>query len=79
MTKEEDKKRNTMFKVGDCQGYINEDCENCGRHRVEHYSMGFDICEKCRWCKQLKRYISDEEFYRDDDAEETDSWLEHMK
>jgi len=62
-----------MLKVGECQGYANEDCPNCGRHRVEHYSKGFDICEKCHWCVQLNRYISDDEFY---DEEENYSWLE---
>ena len=54
-----------MLKVGECQGYIDEDCVNCGRHRVEHYSKGFDICEKCRWCPQLNEYVSDDEFYED--------------
>ena len=65
-----------MLKVGECQGYIDEDCVNCGRHRVEHYSIGFDICEKCRWCKQLNRQILDEEFY---DEEENYSWLSELK
>lgn len=65
-----------MLKVGECQGYIDEDCVSCGRHRVEHYSKGFDICEKCRWCKQLNRHILDEEFYRE---EENYSWLSELK
>lgn len=65
-----------MLKIGECQGYIDEDCSNCGRHRVEHYSKGFDICEKCRWCKQLDRHILDEEFY---DEEENYSWLSELK
>ena len=47
----------------ECEGYISEECENCGRIRVEHYSSGHDICEKCRWCKQLKRYVLDDELY----------------
>lgn len=65
-----------MLKVGECQGYIDEDCSSCGRHRVEHYSKGFDICEKCRWCKQLNRYMSDDEIY---DEEENYSWLSELK
>lgn len=52
-----------LGELGEYEGYIEEDCENCGRHRVEHFSGGFDICEKCNWCKQLKTYIleTDEE------------------
>jgi len=40
--------------------------KNCGRYRVEHYSSGFEICEKCRWCEQFHKYIPDDEFYGDD-------------
>ena len=61
-----------MNKVGDCLGYNGEACENCGRYRVEHYSKGFDICEKCRWCKQLCRYMSDDEVY---EIDENYNWM----
>ena len=62
-----------MLKVGEEVGYTGEECVNCGRVRVLHYSKGLDICEKCRWCKQWNRYIYDEEFY--DDEEEIDYGL----
>lgn len=52
-----------MNGYGECKGYTGEPCENCGRVRVEHYSKGFDVCEKCRWCKQLHRYVDDEEIF----------------
>lgn len=62
-----------MSKFGDCEGYISEKCEYCGRVRVEHYSNGVDICEKCRWCKQLQNFVTDDELY---DEEEYGSWFE---
>lgn len=55
-----------MSRFGEWQGYIGEPCKNCGRYRVEHYSSGFEICEKCRWCEQFHKYIPDDEFYDDD-------------
>ena len=59
-----------MSKFGECEVYTGEECEWCGRVRVEHYSSGFDICEKCRWCKQLQYCIPDYEFYGDEEEEE---------
>ena len=56
-----------MSKFGECEGYTGDECENCGRVRVEHYSEGVDICEKCRWCKQLNKFVSDDEFYEEDE------------
>ena len=59
-----------MSKFGDCsEYYTGEDCVNCGRNRVLTYSNGYEICEKCSWCKQLGRYITDDEFYDDTDYE----------
>lgn len=37
--------------------YLETECPNCGRLRVEHWSNGKDICEKCLWC------IQDEDYY----------------
>ena len=37
--------------------YLETKCPNCGRLRVEHWSNGKDICEKCLWC------IQDEDYY----------------
>ena len=48
-----------MSKFGNCGEYIRKPCVKCGRHRVEHWSKGFDICEKCGWCEQLNQYIND--------------------
>ena len=48
-----------MSKYGNCGEYIRKPCEKCGRHRVEHWSKGFDICEKCGWCEQLNEYIDE--------------------
>jgi ribosomal protein L37AE/L43A len=36
-------------------------CENCGRMRVNTCINGYHLCEKCEWCLELKRRISDEE------------------
>lgn len=62
-----------MSKFGRCQGYTGKPCSNCGRYRVERYLKGgisgFEICEKCHWCEQLNRYVSDDEFYDDADYE----------
>lgn len=32
---------------GKCLGYINKECSNCGRLRVEKWENGEEICEKC--------------------------------
>ena len=51
-----------MSKLGRCEKYTGKPCVKCGRYRVEHYSNGFDVCEKCRWCEQLNNYVEDEDF-----------------
>lgn len=45
-----------MYSLGKCLGYTPEECPNCGRVRVERWSCGKRICEKCHWC------IEDEDF-----------------
>lgn len=45
-----------MYK-GDCLGYIDKPCPNCGRLRVEFWSCGKKICEKCGWCIQDNDYF----------------------
>ena len=42
--------------LGECEGYTGDACPNCGRVRVEHWSCGKDICEKCHWCIQDETY-----------------------
>lgn len=46
-----------MSRFGKCEGYTGTPCPECGRLRLEHYSKGFDICEKCEWCVQLGEYV----------------------
>lgn len=41
--------------------YVDMDCPECGRHRVELWSNGKLICEKCCWC------IEDEEYHWEKD------------
>lgn len=46
--KDEIEKRNKFYKkMGKCLGYISSTCCNCKRLRVEKYSSGAEICEKC--------------------------------
>jgi ribosomal protein L37AE/L43A len=48
---------------GECFGYSNEPCPECGRYRLENYSYGMQVCEKCHWCPQEGRYVESEELY----------------
>ena len=54
-----------MVNFGEYIGYTGNPCKCCGRERVERYSNGFEICEKCHWCDQLSRYVPDDEFYEE--------------
>lgn len=55
---EEEREEKEFWKsMGECKGYIETACPNCGRMRVEHWECGKDICEKCRWCIQDKAYF----------------------
>lgn len=38
-------------------GYINEECINCGRIRVEISSKGRKVCEKCRTDQETGDYV----------------------
>lgn len=38
-------------------GYSDKECINCGRLRVEKYSNGTEICEKCNFEQNKKEYI----------------------
>ena len=46
-----------MSRLGALIGYTGEECPNCGRARVEAWTCGKRICEKCHWC------IEDNEYY----------------
>lgn len=48
--------------MGGVKGYIERECPNCGRKRVEHWGCGKDICEKCHWCIQDNSYFINEFF-----------------
>lgn len=48
MWEDEIKKQANYYKAkGDYLGYTGKSCINCGRNRVERYSTGIEICEKC--------------------------------
>lgn len=36
-------------------------CERCGRMRVNRSMNDLHLCEKCDWCPELQRHITDEE------------------
>lgn len=42
--------------LGDNLGYTGKKCINCGRVRVEKYSSGNEICEKCGFEQKTKQY-----------------------
>ena len=42
--------------LGECLGYTDDECPNCGRMRVELWGDGKRICEKCHWCIEDQRY-----------------------
>lgn len=50
-----------MQDLGEYLGYDSEPCPNCGSVRVEKYSCGKHICEKCHWCIEDKGYYIEEE------------------
>ena len=39
------------------QGYVAEDCPNCGRQRLEKCANGKHWCEKCNWIVEDKEYF----------------------
>lgn len=36
--------------------YVSKECPKCGRVRVEHYTNGKHVCEKCHWCIEENQY-----------------------
>lgn len=51
-------------KLGELIDYTGEACPNYGRVRVELWTCGKRICEKCHWCIEDEAYEYDDE---DDD------------
>lgn len=43
-------------------GYIPEPCLNCNRVRIEKYTDGTLICEKCLYDQNMKEFISQEDY-----------------
>ena len=58
----EENKRITNFwqKLGENLGYTDKECINCGRLRVEKYSSGNEVCEKCGFEQNTKQYYQNE-------------------
>lgn len=44
---------------GKCIGYTGDECDECGRVRVEAWENGDKICEKCGWNQDEKYYETD--------------------
>lgn len=48
ISNDEYQKQDNYYKEkGFLLGYTGKECINCGRNRVEKYSTGVEICEKC--------------------------------
>lgn len=47
------------MKMLECLGYTGENCINCGRLRVEKWSNGLRICEKCNYDQDKKEYSTE--------------------
>ena len=58
-----------MSSLGKLIGYTADECPNCGRYRVEEWSCGKRVCEKCHWC------IEDQNYYFEELEEEEDLWF----
>lgn len=59
-----------MSKLGVNLGYVDGECPNCGRYRVELYSSNKRVCEKCNWCIEEGDYYYP--YYFENFDEETD-------
>lgn len=55
--KEENERIRKFYEtLGNNLGYIDKECINCGRLRVEKYSSGNEVCEKCGFEQNTKQY-----------------------
>ena len=57
-----------MGKLGELIDYTGEACPNCGRVRVEAWTCGKRICEKCHWC------IEDGAYYYEELEDDEEDW-----
>lgn len=51
------KRDNFYKKMGELIGYTGEQCICCGRNRVEKFSTGIRVCEKCGTDQLTKKYM----------------------
>lgn len=71
MSDQEKPKKWMAAQIGVPAGYTGYNCPKCGRLRLETYTCGRRICEKCRWCVEEQRYIDESEFVVDT----SEDWL----
>ena len=61
MWKDEEERRNNFFKtLGEYKGYYGEKCIECGRYRVQVFSNGNLVCEKCGTDQKTKQTYRNE-------------------
>ena len=65
---------------GICLGYCGEPCPECGRFRLEEYTNGKHVCEKCGWCPENNNYVDPYEYNKMKDYEAyMESWSGVLK
>ena len=61
--------QHVLSEIINIESYTNENCKNCGRHRVELITLSsgnkYHVCEKCRYIKEQDRYCYDRDFSYD--------------
>ena len=68
-----------MQNLGKCLGYVAEPCPNCGRVRVEAYSGGKHICEKCSWCVEDEEYFDWDRYDEEREPNHNYNWDSYYK
>lgn len=56
-----------MIGFGKDLGYCNSPCPKCSRYRLIRYEIQRTVCEKCKWCAELERYVTDEEVFGEEE------------
>ena len=57
---EDDEEREMLYqRLGYPVKYVPYSCPKCGRQRVELWSSGRHICQKCHWCVQEEVYYNE--------------------
>lgn len=64
------KLKGVVSEITDIKSYVDTDCVNCGRHRVELFTVStgnqYHICEKCGYIKEMQRYLFDLDLHCDE-------------